>query len=168
MRGIGQALSSMAWDGYSRLCAGTVWRVIHVYVQVHIWVLWKTRKTKCILSLITSGHITPGGEYWKSVQCWLRSADFIAQLLNGVQKHFSIKVRHDCFINIPGHHCNINITCPRMIPIGLAIMHVFNQCLPCRWDKHTLTLEPYPNRSFTSPLNPTTCTHACIHVHTCT
>ena len=32
---IEQALSSMALDGYSRLSAGAVWLVIHVYVRVH-------------------------------------------------------------------------------------------------------------------------------------
>lgn len=31
-----QALSSMASDGYSRLYAGAIWLVIHVYVRVHI------------------------------------------------------------------------------------------------------------------------------------
>lgn len=29
---------------------------------------------------------------------------------------------------ILGHHCDIENTCPRLILIGLAIMHVFNRC----------------------------------------
>jgi hypothetical protein len=113
MREIGQALSSTALDGYSRLSAGAVWLIIHVYVRVHIFILRTTRKRHAYDSLshlITKHQDGNAGELFnvgiaplnplrKTCTQWMP------------KKAFWHRASTPVLQNAPGNHCNIVDTC---------------------------------------------------------